>query len=127
MLLKVLHVEIEMKNINLQVTLLMWKGVGMPFPPHYTPAGRSDANQWSSLAWPTANLALFILSLPDMLAAFCSEVCRYRIYVVIDNIFILIPVQEIRLYKKTPQWMFLCREPSIKKHIWKNLGGLQPP
>jgi len=31
------------------------------------------------------------------------------------------------LYKKLPQWTFLCREPSIKKRIWKNLGGLQPP
>jgi len=45
MLLQALHVEIEMKNVNLQVTLLLQKGVGTPFPLHYTPAGRSDANQ----------------------------------------------------------------------------------
>ena len=44
MLLQALH-EIEMKNVNLQVTLLLQKGVGTPFPLHYTPAGRSDANQ----------------------------------------------------------------------------------
>jgi len=36
MLLQVLHVEIEMKNINLQVTLLVQKGAGTPFPPHYS-------------------------------------------------------------------------------------------
>jgi len=36
MLLQALHVEIEMKNIDLQVTLLVHKGVGTPFPPHYT-------------------------------------------------------------------------------------------
>jgi len=34
MLLQALHVEIEMKNVNLQVTLLVQKGVGTPFPPH---------------------------------------------------------------------------------------------
>jgi len=45
MLLQALHVEIEMNNLNLQVTLLVQKGVGAPFPPHYTPAGKSDANQ----------------------------------------------------------------------------------
>jgi len=45
MLLQVLHVEIQMKNINLQVTLPVQKGVGTPFPPHLTPAGKSDANQ----------------------------------------------------------------------------------
>jgi len=45
MLLQALHVEIEMKDLNLQVTLLAQKGVGTPFPPHYTPAGRSDADQ----------------------------------------------------------------------------------
>jgi len=45
MLLLALHVEIEMKNVNLHVTLLVQKGVGTPFPPHYTPAGKSDANQ----------------------------------------------------------------------------------
>jgi len=47
MLLHALHVEIEMKNLNLQVTLLVQKGVGTPFPPQYTPraAGRPDANQ----------------------------------------------------------------------------------
>jgi len=40
MLLQALHVEIEMKNLNLQVRLLVRKGVGTgsdPFPPHYTP------------------------------------------------------------------------------------------
>jgi len=25
-----------------------------------------------------------------------------------------------KLYKKSPQWTFLCPEPSIKKRIWKN-------
>jgi len=45
MLLQALHVEIEMKNQNLQVTLLAQKAAGTLFPPHYTPAGRSDANQ----------------------------------------------------------------------------------
>jgi len=50
MLLQALHVEIEMKNPNLQVTLLVQKGVGTPFPTHYTSAGRSDANQQSSSA-----------------------------------------------------------------------------
>jgi len=50
MLLQALHEEIEMKNLNLQVTLLVQKSVGRPFPPHYTPADRSDANQQSSLA-----------------------------------------------------------------------------
>jgi len=45
-------VEIEIKNLNLQVTLLVQKDVGMgtPFTPHYNPAGSSDANQQSSLA-----------------------------------------------------------------------------
>jgi len=69
MLLQALHIEIEIKNINLQVMLRVPKGVGMPsprVPAHYTPAGRSDANQYSSLAQPTAKLARFILSLPDM-------------------------------------------------------------
>ena len=37
MLLQALHVEIEMKNLGLRVTLLMQKGMGTPFPPHYTP------------------------------------------------------------------------------------------
>jgi len=37
MLLQVLLVEIDMKNLNLQVTFLVQKGVGTPFPPHYTP------------------------------------------------------------------------------------------
>jgi len=40
MLLQALHVEIEMKNLNLQVTLLVQKRVGTrshTFPPHYTP------------------------------------------------------------------------------------------
>jgi len=46
MLLQALHVEIKTKNLNFQVTLLtqkVWervptsrKGVGTPFPPHYT-------------------------------------------------------------------------------------------
>jgi len=36
MLLQALHVETEMKNINLQVTLLGQKGVGISFSPlHY--------------------------------------------------------------------------------------------
>jgi len=33
MLFQALHVEIEMKNLNLQVTLLVQKGVGTPFLP----------------------------------------------------------------------------------------------
>ena len=70
MLLQALHVEIEMKNLNLQVTLGVQKSVGTPFPPHYTPTDRSDANQQSSLAQPTANVVCFILSLPDMWATF---------------------------------------------------------
>jgi len=45
MLLRAPHAEIEMKNLNLQVTLLVQKGVRTPFPSHYTPAGRPDANQ----------------------------------------------------------------------------------
>jgi len=45
MLLQALHAEFEMKNLNLQVTLLAQKGVGTPFPPHCTTAGTSDANQ----------------------------------------------------------------------------------
>jgi len=28
-----------MKNVNLQVTVLVQKGVATPFPHHYTPAG----------------------------------------------------------------------------------------
>jgi len=36
MLLQALHAAIESKNLNLQVTLLVQKGVGTPFPPHYT-------------------------------------------------------------------------------------------
>jgi len=47
MLLQALHAEIEMKNVNHQVTLLVQKGMGMPFPSHYTPVGRSDANPYS--------------------------------------------------------------------------------
>jgi len=46
------------------------------------------------------------------------------------NIFVPIHVQEMAYLKaiqKSPQWTLLCREPSIKKRIWKNLGGLQPP
>jgi len=52
MLLQALHAETETKNLNLQVTLLVQKDVGMgtPFTPHYNPAGSSDANQQSSLA-----------------------------------------------------------------------------
>jgi len=52
MLLQALHIEIEIKNLNLQVTLLVQKDVGMgtPFTPDYNPAGCSDANQQSSLA-----------------------------------------------------------------------------
>jgi len=68
MLLQALHVEIEMKNLNLQVTLLVqkvWERRSR-FPPHYTPADRSDANQQSSLAQSAANLVCFIFSLPDM-------------------------------------------------------------
>jgi len=46
MLLQALHVETETKNLNLQATLLVQKGVVTPFPPsHYTPASRSDAKQ----------------------------------------------------------------------------------
>jgi len=37
MLLQALHVEIQMKNLNLQITLLVQKGVGTPFPPYSTP------------------------------------------------------------------------------------------
>ena len=47
MLLQALRVKIEMKNLHLQVTFLVQKvwervptpkrGVGTPFPPHYTP------------------------------------------------------------------------------------------
>jgi len=46
MLFQALHGEIEMKNINLQVTLLVQNGVGMPFPSHYTPGCRRTFN-WS--------------------------------------------------------------------------------
>ena len=42
--MQALHVEIEMKNLDLQETLRVQKGVGMPFPSHYIPAYRSDAN-----------------------------------------------------------------------------------
>jgi len=45
MLLQALHVETEINNLNLLVALLVQKGVRTPFPPHYTPTGRSDANQ----------------------------------------------------------------------------------
>jgi len=37
MLLQALHVEIEMKNLNLQVTFLVQKGVGTPFTRVPTP------------------------------------------------------------------------------------------
>jgi len=42
MLLQTLHAQIEMINLNFKVTLLVkkrptrQKGVGTPFPPHYT-------------------------------------------------------------------------------------------
>jgi len=45
MLHQALHAETEMKNLNFQVSLLVQKSVGTPCPPHYTPAGMSDANQ----------------------------------------------------------------------------------
>jgi len=51
MLLQALHAETEMKNLNLQVTLLvqkLWERRSHPTTP--TPAGMSDANQYSSLA-----------------------------------------------------------------------------
>jgi len=46
MLFQALHVDIKMKNLNLQVTLLVQNGVcvGTPFPPHCTTAGKFDAN-----------------------------------------------------------------------------------
>jgi len=37
MLLQALHVEIEIKNLNLQVTLLLQKSVGTSFPRFPTP------------------------------------------------------------------------------------------
>jgi len=37
MVLQALHVETEMKNLNIQVTLLMQKGVETPFLLHRTP------------------------------------------------------------------------------------------
>jgi len=37
MLLQALHVGFERKNLNLQVTELVQKGVGTQFPPHYNP------------------------------------------------------------------------------------------
>jgi len=37
MLFQALHVEIEMKNLNLQVTLVVRKGVGTPLPRVPTP------------------------------------------------------------------------------------------
>jgi len=40
-------------------------------------------------------------------------------------------VQEMVLFKgytkNSPQWTFLCQEPSIKKRIWKNFRGLLQP
>ena len=41
-LLQALRVEIEIKNLNLQATLLLQKVAGTPFPPHYTPAPQGD-------------------------------------------------------------------------------------
>jgi len=64
MLLHVEHVETEMKNLNFHVTLLVQKGVGTQFPPHYTPAGRSDAVVTFSVAY--SSITRFIFSLPDM-------------------------------------------------------------
>jgi len=51
MLLQALHVEIEIKNLNLQVTLLVQKdmGMGTPFTPQDNPAGSSYANQQQGL------------------------------------------------------------------------------
>jgi len=37
MLLQTLYVEIEMKSLYLQATLLVQKGVGTPFQPHCIP------------------------------------------------------------------------------------------
>ena len=48
------------------------------------------------------------------------------------NIFVPIHVLEMvylktKVYKKSPRWTFLCREPSITKRIWGNLvGGFSP-
>jgi len=44
MLLQALHAETEKSKSSSNVTIVQ-KGVGTPFPPHYTPAGRSDVNQ----------------------------------------------------------------------------------
>jgi len=55
MLLQALHVEIEMRNLNLQGTLLVQKDVGTPFPSHCTPAGRSDADQYSVVPFSIAH------------------------------------------------------------------------
>jgi len=62
MLLQALHVEIQMKNLNLQVTLLVQKGVGtsfprVPTPLHYTPAFKPIR---------------FIQQLSKLSAAFCQ-------------------------------------------------------
>jgi len=47
------------------------------------------------------------------------------------NIFDPIPVQEMFLFKgytkQSPQWTFLCREPSIIKRVWKKLGVASAP
>jgi len=40
--IQALQVETEMKNLNIQVTLLVQKGVGTPFPPHHTPGKEVD-------------------------------------------------------------------------------------
>jgi len=32
----------------------------------------------------------------------------------------------LKAFKKSPQWTFLCREPSIENRIWKFRGGVQP-
>jgi len=45
MLLQALHVETNEKSKSSSNVSIVLKGVEMPFPPHYTPAGRSDVNQ----------------------------------------------------------------------------------
>jgi len=52
MLLQAQHVETEMKNLNIQVTLLVQNGVGTLFPPT-TPLGMSLSR------WITYRLSVF--------------------------------------------------------------------
>jgi len=60
MLLQTLHVQIEMMNLNFQVTLLVKKGptpqqdVGTPFPPHCTSGFQSFFNRdpYTNALWP---------------------------------------------------------------------------